>query len=141
MELKDLTGRHVLSGIETGNAMFETSPGYMEDAQYVKFCLDGVCYMAVEDPEDGYRSCCKELVISDEPCKIALPNVLVVGRMDDSNALYQDDDILVLTDVESGLDVLRIGTANTCDYYPCYVAEWMPENLACNRGRGVSVCD
>lgn len=41
-------------------------------------------------------------------------------------------DILELIDIANGKVVLACGTRNTDDYYPCYVAGFHPENMACN---------
>lgn len=31
--------------------------------------------------------------------------------------------------------ILEVGTANTDDYYPYYVANWNPENMHINEGK------
>lgn len=80
MCLKELCGIHVLSGIEVGMREVERY-GCKECANYIKFTLDGITYLAVEDPSDGYRSYMDDLEIVDETCKIKLPNVQVRCRM------------------------------------------------------------
>lgn len=134
MELKELVGKHFLSGIETGTE--ERSKRFYgnETVSYVKFCIDGVNYMAVEDPCDGYRSYCSDLDISETPCKIQIPTTEVLCTMRPNDDRWGvNNDVLVLTDCETGLVVLEVGTANTNDYYPYCVMEWTPENLSCNR--------
>lgn len=126
MELENLVGKHILSGVETGEVERPAWSGSPK-CNYFKFCLDGISYMAVEDPSDGYRSYCDDLEIVDEPCKISIPSTEVV-------ATYrgEGEDILALIDCETGKVVLEVGTGNTNDYYPYCVMEWSPENLACN---------
>lgn len=130
MELKDLCGKHILSGIEKGTCNIEVLGG-QENVDYVKFCLDGISYVAIEDPEDDYRSTCRELEVSETECRIKLPDVEVVGIMK-GNERYEDHDILMLIDCITGKVVLSVGTANYDDYYPYCVMEWTPENLSCN---------
>lgn len=133
--LKDLVGRHILSGIETGQVK-RTIFGYEEECNYIKFTLDGVHYMAVEDPDDGYRSYLYDLEISDTPCRYPLPDVAVECHMrPDDVEHYEVNDILVFVDVKNGKEVLAIGTGNTDDYYPYCVLDYIPENLSCNEGK------
>lgn len=133
MELHELVGKHIFSGIEIGKMARDTY-FYTEHHAYVKFTLDGVTYMAEEDPDDGYRSYMNDLVVAEEPCKIKLPNVAVVCRMmQDRN--WEKNNVLIFTDAENGKDILAIGTANYDDYYPYCVMEYMPENMSCNEGR------
>lgn len=73
MELLDLVGTHQLSGVETGQMTVEDEWAGQQDCQFVKFTLDGVHYMAVEDPDDGYRSRCRDLVVSDKPPRYSFP--------------------------------------------------------------------
>ena len=125
MELKELCGKHILSGIETG---------YVEEDEmacgYIKFCLDGIVYMAIEDPDDGWRSYCRELIVSDMPCDIALPDVEVFGVMQDGS--LSRNDVLRLFDTTTAEEVLAVGTEDWDGWYPCCVMRWTPENLSCN---------
>lgn len=73
MELSNLVGRHTFSGIEFGSM---AQKGYFDEeqeCQFVKFTIDSVHYMAIEDPDDGYRSRCRELQVSDTPPKFSFP--------------------------------------------------------------------
>ena len=73
MELSDLVGIHKLSGVETGQVNVTDEFGDTQDCGFVKFTLDGVHYMAVEDPDDGYRSRCRELVVSEQAPRYSFP--------------------------------------------------------------------
>ena len=125
MELKDLVGTHLMTGIETGTVKGD---GWRSenDCNYVKFRLDGVTYMAVEDPEDGYRSCCRDLEIVNEECKTKLPDIYSWGT--------EKNDILEFYDTTNKQMFMAVGTGNTNDYYPYFVFEYMPEVLHCNGG-------
>ena len=129
MDLKDLCGTHVLSGVERG--FIQKPCDYIESADYMAFTLDGVTYRAVEDPEDGYRSCCRDIEIIEHVCAVRLPDVQVECTHKSENG-YESMDVLTMTDVKSGLPILEIGTGNTNDYYPYFVCEWTPENMDIN---------
>ncbi len=114
MELCELAGKHVLSGIETGQVVRESLGFCTERHGYIKFTLDGVTYMAEEDPEDGWRSYMKDLTIVKEPCKIHLPNVAVVCRMRQDDGWEKTMFLFLLmprtekTSSQSGLEILTI---------------------------------
>ena len=48
---------------------------------------------------------------------------------------------LELLDCKTGKTVLEVGTENTDDYYPCFVANWSPENMACNQSANEKLRD
>jgi len=121
MELKDLVGRHMFSGIEEGQIG--------QDCNTIKFTLDSIHYMAVEDPNDGYRSYLSDVVITDEAPKYVFPPVPVVCTTDN----IIDNDILEFYDIITHSLVLRIGTENLDDYYPTCIIDYYPENLNINR--------
>lgn len=135
MTFEDLVGNHVLSGIETGSMKYDD--GWDNgDCNYVKFMLDGTIYLAVEDPEDGYRSCCRDLIVEHTVPKVAIPNIDVVCSMMPYNDEWSEvNDVLIITDAVTGKVILEIGTTNTNDYYPYFHFEYHPENMACNIGR------
>lgn len=134
MELKDLIGKRVLTGVD-----FEEIAGdednYYENSSVCRFCLDGVVYVAAEDPSDGYRSCMKDITVSENAeIKNSFEGVEVLAIYVSKEG-YDDADILSLLDTATAKEVLRVGTRNTDDYYPCYVANFQPENMAINIGK------
>lgn len=134
--LEALVGEHVLTGVD-----FQTIPGtgpYNEDASSMTFVLDGVAYMVVEDPADGYRSIMSEIVVLPDGTAVAntFEPCHVVARMTGA-----DSGILECVDVETGKVVLECGTDNMDDYYPSYVASFTPENMAANQPNQRSVLD
>lgn len=126
MKLKDLVGIHCLSGVDLSVI---NDSGY--DCNCVKFTLDGVTYCAVEDPDDGYRSYCGELVVSDSSCRFQFPALQVLCTMQ-FEGLWGDD-VLLFTDVITGKEVLAVGTEDLNDYYPVCVMRYTPENMAHNK--------
>jgi len=133
--LESLIGKHFLSGVEMGSMPKENEYDYA-DPNTVDFILDGKTYSAIEDPNDGYRSCMADFVVNREGVKVKniFPKVAVFCRMADDGE-YETNDILEFIDMVNGKTVLRIGTANTEDYYPCFIGTWTPENLNVNKGK------
>lgn len=132
IELKDLTGEGVLDAVDYSTISFEKWEGEFEDCNAIRFRLNGVAYIAAEDPADGYRSHMRELAICEEPMTNVFQGVRVVGVYRDNGQYGETDDVLELIDVESGKTVLRVGTQNTSDYYPNFVSAFNPENMAIN---------
>jgi hypothetical protein len=132
MELKDLVGKHILSGVEYSNVIINDGwRNNNEECVCVKFTLDGTTYTAVEDPEDGYRSACGDIEISEEVLNNSFSGVEVLCTMLE-NSDYQENDILVITDVVTKKIILEIGTGNCNDYYPYFHVEYIPENMVLN---------
>lgn len=127
MELKSLVGKHVLSGIERG--VKNVNDYWNTECEYIRFCLDGVTYDAVEDPDDGYRSWLRELEVVKDVPKIKLPDCPVICEMSDK----YETDILIIRDAISKKRVLSIGTDYRDDWYPVCVFNYNPENLWCNQ--------
>lgn len=134
MGFEELVGKHRMSGIEEGRTEHMLSIYGIEEVNYVKFTLDGITYRALEDPDDGFRSYCQNLETVEEECKIKLPDIEVVCECSAKYGDYEAD-MIIIKDAENGLPILELGTANTDDYYPFCVMEWMPKNIALNRAK------
>jgi hypothetical protein len=128
MTLKDFCGEHRLTGVD-----FTTAPKADEwvdrDSQVCRFEIDGKTWLAVEDPSDGYRSSMREIRESAERPANRWRPVRVVGSMSERGSYGQRDDVLEFRLVKTGEIVLRVGTENTDDYYPSFVADFRPEAL------------
>lgn len=135
IEMKSLAGKHLLSGVDEENRKIEHYGG-LEDCQCINFVLDGVTYTAIEDSSDGYRSTLDGIMVSQEKVKNDfLPvEVLVVYREkgDSEWSTNNDCEILDFFDTKNGKKIMEIGTDNSDDYYPSFVANWQPENLSIN---------
>ena len=129
MELTDLIGEHELTGVDFGIGMPAPSPGrYGNNTENtITFVLDGHVYHASEDPSDGYRSCLQDIVEVPGPVSNTFAPCRVLARM------HENDDVLECLDVVTGKIVLEVGTGNSNDYYPYYVANFIPEHMACNQ--------
>lgn len=131
---KELLGKHQFSGIETGYMDYVDEYNWKNsNCQYVKFTLDGINYVAVEDPEDGYRSCCGVFQTDLTPPKFSFdPIEVICSFKPDDTKWYDKNDILVITDAVTNKIILEIGTRNWDNWYPCFHFEYHPEDMACN---------
>lgn len=129
--LETLCGEHLFSGCEMAiENIYDPLLDRGVDCNVCLFTFDGVTYEAIEDPDDGYRSYCSDVIISDKEPMYRFPEIKVVCCMDEYGG-----DILVVRDVLNGKTVLEIGTKYTDDFYPCCHFSYMPENMACNSGK------
>ena len=137
VELAALVGLKVLDAVDFTNERRQRYSDEWEDCQACRFRLDGKVYVAIEDPSDGYRSSLASLSEYQDECPMqnAFPPVQVLARHRDKSA-YHDADILELIDVATGKTVLEVGTDNSDDYYPSFVASFSPENMATNSPGG-----
>lgn len=134
MELKDLIGLCTLDAVDfqrSSQPRYEGSDDF-EDCSSCRFRLNGTVYVAMEDPSDGYRSHMRDLIVErNAEITNVFPPVQVLARYRGKSG-YNDADILELIDVATTLTVLEVGTDNSDDYYPSYVANFQPENMASN---------
>lgn len=129
MKLQDLVGLHKLSGVDMNGSEIKKEWGdHFEDCQVINFILDRKTYTAIEDPEDGYRSSMSEIKESKVVIKNKFPPVKVMGVMRSP----ESDDVIDFFDVKTGKVVLSVGTSEIDDYYPSFVAEFTPKNMAIN---------
>ena len=132
--LNDLVGIHILTGVDERKESIRTYGDQFQDCNVINFTLDGKTYTACEDPDDGYRSRMRYLRVSETPTTNTFEGCRVMGKMQDDSD-YEKNDVLILTDVATGDDVLEVGTSNTDDYYPSFVASFHPERMSVNRVR------
>lgn len=132
MELNELVGEHELSGVDTSTESVKEEWGDgFENCQAIRFRLDGITYMAIEDPDDGYRSSMGEIKPSGVEMKNVFPPVKVLCRMKPNDD--QVNETLEIIDVVNGQTILEVGTDNMDDYYPWFVASFWPERMAVNQ--------
>lgn len=131
--LDDLIGDHMLDAVDTYVERVNTWGKNFEDANVIRFRLDGIVYTAIEDPSDGYRSCLDKLTAeADAEVKNVFPPVRVTARKK-ADDKYCKNDTLELVDAVTGKVVMEVGTDNTDDYYPSFVSSFSPENMATNQ--------
>ena len=134
VDMKTLVGKHLLSGVDESSVVIERW-GDLENCQCLNFILDDLTYTAVEDPNDGYRSSMDALIVSGKKLTNTFdPIEVIVSYADKKVGSWGNDkcDILEFIDAKNGKKVLEVGTGDTDDYYPYFVASWMPENLSVN---------
>lgn len=119
MDFKDLCGNHIFQGIEISNKKHIGMYGDEEDVGVIKFMLDGITFEAMEDPDDGYRSYCSDIVISNEKPKYTFPDNRILCKMK-PNDDYEHD-VLMGINPNTGCVIFEIGTLYIDDYYP-----WLP---------------
>lgn len=126
--LESLVGRHKLSGVSYNDERSRKNRfGQIENVIF--FTLDGITYAAAENPEDDYRSMMGTLETSETAPSNTFDPVDVAAAMDAT------ENILIITDIKSGLVVLEVGTNYSDHDYPFFVNHWWPENLAVNRSQ------
>ncbi|AWY06821.1 MAG: hypothetical protein [Caudoviricetes sp.] len=103
-----------------------------EPCDVLLFTLDGVTYRMVEDPDDGYRSYCDDLTVSEKPPRYSFPPVRVVCSMME-NTGFENNECIVMRDVANGKVILEAGTKNYDDWYPYCHFSYTPENMDCNQ--------
>lgn len=131
VSLESLAGEHELSGVDFCVTKLTGSWRGDEDADRCSFVLDGKTYTATEDPDDGYRSHMGSLVVGGVEVGNRFPPQRVVCTYETAYGGYSSD-LLVIRDAATGKEVLVVGTQNNDDYYPWYMAEWSPQNMALN---------
>ncbi len=88
------------------------------DASVFRFRLDGRVYAAVENPDDGYRSCLDEVLVGDWPIANSFQAIPVTCRMSGY--------VLEMLDRRDGSVLVEVGTVDADDYYPCFVGCFTP---------------
>lgn len=131
LTLESICGEHFLSGVEI---TVENIERYRctEQCEVLLFTLDGITYRMAENPDDGYRSYCEEISISDRAPMFSFPPIKVICSMMESND-YESNDCIVIRDAENGKTVLEAGTKDYDDWYPYCHFSYTPENMACNQ--------
>ena len=131
VSLDSLVGMHELTGCDLSVEKVETYCG-SENANVIRFTLDGVTYTAVEDPDDGYRSSMDRIFAEDVVLQNTFAAVRVETRKKAADEYGDKNDTLELVDVQTGKVVLEVGTDNVEDYYPYFVGTFSPQNMASN---------
>lgn len=64
IEFDALVGEHMLDAVDFATEKIQSYGDRFEDAQCMRFRLDGVVYCAIENPDDGYRSCLDKIIMA-----------------------------------------------------------------------------
>ena len=88
------------------------------------FKLDNYIFEAIEDNEDGYRSCMSDIRMKDDTTGLIFFNTplarIRVEERTDSRSQKHRFDGYNLVDVTDGFVWLTLGTDNIDDYYPSF---------------------
>lgn len=127
--LEALIGEHVLTGVDFG--VIPKTESWDEDASSMTFVFDGQAHCVREDPSDGYRSSMRDIALVEDPVinTFAPCRVVCTFALDRAG---QRNHVLLCIDAVTGNVVLSMGTDDSDDYYPQYVARFSPENMASN---------
>lgn len=129
---EQLYGLHTLTGVDfSEKSIMNTWGTEYENCQVVNFVLDGVTYSAIEDPEDGYRSSMREIRVVNHGIANPFPSIQVIA-VEMRNCGRGDCMGIDFYDIANGKLVLSVGTNNTDDYYPSFVADFNPKNMSTN---------
>lgn len=125
--LDSLVGLHTISGYDMTDELNE----YHDSMQIVNVVMDGLTYTIHENPDDGYRSYAEG--------DIRVSNKKIVNRFQPFEAIAvkrlggtYGNDVLDIYDLKNGQRIISVGTENSDDYYPSFLAEFMPENIHYN---------
>lgn len=130
--LDSLVGIHYLTAVEMTQTKILPYNEEWEDVDSISFEIDGNIFTAVEDPHDGYRSCMKNLILDTArriANKFSPVKVMVIKKRD---GVYHANNALEFIDVLNGKTILEVGTEDSDDYYPSFVARFTPEDVSIN---------
>ncbi len=125
----------ILSGVDRETKRITDYNYYYgdEESQVIRFELDNIIYVAVEDNNDGYRSAMDKIFIDTKSnIKTRIPGHKVYAKRRNGDR-YSKNDTIEFIDIITNDLVLAIGTDNWDDYYPMFVNEWDITNLAINK--------
>ena len=129
--LAELLGAHMLDAVDFDNDAVNLLKAYnpdLEAASTIAFRLDGVVYVAVEDPDDGYRSSMSHIYIVDARMVNVFPAVKVWGQWAGA-----DEALVEFMRMDGGAVLLEVGTDVEDGYYPCFISSFKPENMPVNK--------
>lgn len=136
-ELKDLIGKHKLSGFDTSIPDLIINLGYRIKKRYddgICFIIDGVKYQIYCDLDDGYRSYLSDLYMNESvACRNTFEpeDVFIV----DAKTLNREYEGIIIYSMD-GKIVASLYTDYEDDWYPYARSEWNPDNLMVNRKNG-----
>lgn len=134
-----LHGEHILNAIR-----MDVRHPFDPDAGGCALALGDLTIFVFEEPNDGYRSAAIEPFIIKQPFytftshasssstdRLHIP--VLVQKLTPSSASAGAEGIEAI-DQRNGKLIIRLGTDNSDDYYPIFICEWTPQNIAENDG-------
>lgn len=128
----DICGERMLMAIRT-----DVSPPLHRASNGCAVDFGDFTVFVFEDPSDGYRSCATTPLFTTGPLYQFSDNIEyirapVLVRHWEKNEFDQPCDGIEIIDRRNGKTILQLGTSNSEDYYPSFVSDWQPKNLANN---------
>lgn len=125
-----LCGDRILNAIRT-----DVRHPFNADANGVALDLGDLTVFFFEDPSDGYRSCAASPMVARssmwelgaEPEYIRVPVQIRKHEKSDGGGEAHG---LEFVDKRNGKIILVVGTDNSDDYYPSFICDWRPQNIA-----------
>ena len=129
----------MLSGVSLVNyKMDDYDDEYSQYEEAVLLTIDGKNYIAMTDPDDGYRSygCFFETekyrqTNAFPPQRVFVKNIYDTSFEEESQMYYQYEGIEIYN--MSGENILRVGTDISDAYYPMACFKYNPQNLPINK--------
>lgn len=131
-ELGISPGRGFLEGICDYTRQAKSRFHVMNEGNGYIFRLNGKNYAIWENPDDGYRSYC-QMEETDLPCDNTFPPQEVFVVLYDCDGDYSKNKGILIYNIDDGSLILKLGTDNYDDYYPCARMEYHPENMPINK--------
>lgn len=131
-QLIDLVGVHIMMFAPTT----EVRHPFESESNGVWFNLGEKYYIAFEDPDDGYRSMCEDLIVTninpDISSLVRVNQSVTVTHRASSNTGCDTDDVIEIRNTATGHLILEVGTEDIDDYYPGFVCRYYPEHFDVN---------
>ena len=129
---KELLGEATLHAVRT-----DVRHPFDANASGIAVDLGAYTVFFFEDPNDGYRSSCASPMIAQgsmheygvSPEYVRAPVLIQPHTKNDGGFPAEG---LEFVDRRNAKTILIVGTDNTGDYYPWFVCDWRPQNLATN---------
>jgi len=142
----------ILSGIK---ADIDIPMSFGEHADAILLQIDGIRYVIYNDPEDGWRSTGRLYQVDDSLNYIInekyikklktetlypIPDEKVIVKYSDvtlNNHSGFSTEYYEFFNADTNQLILKIGTDDYDDWYPCCIFQYNPENLSCNMSGNV----
>jgi hypothetical protein len=131
----------LLDAVDFDTAVSDDEYSKGESINVCAFRMNTNVYMAMEDPNDGYRSSLGSVAeLPNYFMKNVFHPVLVRGRYGSNNPTDYSDysGVVEFVDLKTGEVVLEIGTDTSDDYYPSCVMSFHPENMWINKDKFIN---
>jgi len=119
MEIKDLVGVYKFSGFD------RTA---INNSCIVTIILNDNNYSFIEDPQDGYRSSLRKILVNEFTVKNKFEPQDILCVTNEFN-----DELLIGYDLKTAKIVFKVGTDYQDSFYPIFVDKYYPENMFINK--------